>query len=122
MNSRVVMLVEDDAALLSGLSEVLRHSGLDVVGFQSFEAARGYLQRNRPGALVTDVRLGAFNGLHLVILAKQLSPDLTVFVYSGYSDASLQAEVARCGAFFAKKDDIFEVLIPALQSRLCQVH
>ena len=122
MHSRVVMLVEDDAALLSGFSEVLRDHGLDVVGFHSFEAARGYLQRYRPGALVTDVRLGAFNGLHLAILARQLSPDLAVFVYSGYSDPSLQAEVARCGATYAKKDEILSVLVPQLQLKLCPVH
>ena len=122
MHSRVVMLVEDDVSLLSGFSEVLRQHGLDVVGFHNFEAARGYLQRNRPGALVTDVRLGAFNGLHLAILARQLAPDLAVFVYSGYSDPSLKAEVARCGAIYAKKDDILSVLVPQLQMKLCQVH
>ena len=122
MNSRVVMLVEDDPDLLDGICEILRQGGLNVLGVRNFETARSYLERWRPAALVTDVRLGAYNGLHLVILAKQRSPDLEVFVYSGHPDPHLRAEAESYGAIFTSKDQVVTVLVPALLMRLGQVH
>lgn len=114
MSCRTVLLVEDNPALLAGVSELLRQNGLTVVPFGDFDSARHYLHYNTPAALVTDVRLGAFNGLHLVMLARQLAPDAATFVYSAFPDPLIQQEAARWGAGYASKDDILGVLLPAL--------
>ena len=89
--------------------------------FLDFESARQHLQKHAPDALVTDVRLGAFNGLHLVVLARQLAPNAAAFVYSAFQDAAIEREAAQYGAGYVAKDDIVSVLLPALLQAVANV-
>ena len=120
MSGRIVVLVDDNADLLSAVAELMREYRLEVMPFLDFESARHYLQEHAPDALVTDVRLGAFNGLHLLVLAKQWAPKAVTSVYSGYSDPVIEQQAARWGAGYASKDDIVSVLLPALLQALDQ--
>jgi YesN/AraC family two-component response regulator len=61
-------------------------------------------QTATPHAIVTDVRLGAFNGLHLVLLAKERAPATTAIVYSGREDCGLRQEAATSGATYPEKE------------------
>ena len=74
-----------------------------------------------PLALVTDIQLGQFNGLHLVLLAHQWSPSTAAFVYSadGGNNATRQ-EANGCGAIYVQKDDISSILVPKLLETLTQ--
>src|SRR5215208_1038120 len=94
MAGQTVVLVDDNEALLEGMREILAQHALEVIAFRQFESAREYLQTHSPSALVTDVRLGAFNGLHLVLLAKQWTPEIAAFVYSAYSDTAIRTEAS----------------------------
>ena len=114
MAGQTVVLVDDNEGLLEGMRDILRQHALQVVAFRQFESAREYLQTHSPSALVTEVRLGAFNGLHLVLLAKQWTPAIAAFVYSAYSDTAIRVEASRCGAIYVAKDDILSTLVPRL--------
>jgi FixJ family two-component response regulator len=57
----------------------------------------------RPDVLVTDIRLGEYNGLQLVVQAGTLDRAPSVIVTSGYEDPVLAAEAARLGATFLRK-------------------
>jgi hypothetical protein len=67
-----------------------------VDGCSDFATARMRLLEDRPDVLVTNLRLGAHNGLHLVHLA-----DLSTrsFVYMEREDPVLLREAQRAGAF-----------------------
>jgi DNA-binding NtrC family response regulator len=104
MNSPTVLLVGSDEALLTGLAEMLAASGHTVVSCPCFDEAKRYLQTATPHAIVTDVRLGAFNGLHLVLLAKERAPATTAIVYSGREDCGLRQEAATSGATYPEKE------------------
>ena len=114
MPDRTAVLVDDNHTVLGGMSELLQQHGIQVAAFTDFPSARQYLQTHSARALVTDVRLGAFNGLHLVLLSKQWSPDIAAFVYSTHGDSALREEVQRVGAVYVAKDDIVELLMPKL--------
>jgi DNA-binding NtrC family response regulator len=96
--ARLVMVVDDDAGVLAALEALLASWGYRILPFGSFEDARVSLQAHAPDALVVDVRLGEFNGVQLVYLAKQVNPAMIVVVVSGYDDPVLRAEAARAGA------------------------
>jgi DNA-binding response OmpR family regulator len=112
IDPRTALLVEDNPAILSGLSEMLRSAGLQVVSCRDFQEARDYLQGHTPHVLVTDVRLGAYNGLHLVLLARKLAPDLPVIVYSAHDDPELRREAESFGAVYLEKDRLLTDLLP----------
>ena len=116
---RVVMIVDDDSAVLRALNALVAEWGFSVVRFSNFEDARVYLSANTPDALVVDVRLGMFNGLQLVHLAKQVDPSMTVIAVSGFDDAVLRAEATSVGAVYMIKPVNLEELRRQLQSPDC---
>ena len=53
--------------------------------------------------LISDVRLGAFNGLQLVVYAKLEHPDMIAIVLTGFDDPVLRTEAAHAGASYLVK-------------------
>src|SRR4051812_38465402 len=98
-----VLIVDDDAAVLDMFSGVLRLAGHDVTSFSRFESAKAYLSAAKPDVLITDVRLGAFNGIQLVVFAKLQPPEMIAVVLTGYDDPVLRAEAAHAGASYLVK-------------------
>jgi len=71
-----------------------------VESHRSFATARARLCRVRFDLLVTNVRLGAYNGLHLVYLSASGQGSPRSIVFSNERDAALAQEVQRAGAFY----------------------
>jgi DNA-binding NtrC family response regulator len=101
--SQVVLIAEDDAATLAGWAAYVHDAGFSVVPASSFAEAHRLLPFVRPDVLVTDIRLGEYNGLQLVVQAGTLQPAPGVIVTSGFEDPVLVAEAARLGATFLVK-------------------
>ena len=77
--------------------ESLRSAGFSVMPVESFLDARQVLSELEPHAIVTDVHLGDYNGLHLVAIAQVEHPRTTCLVI-GPRDSALQAESYHLGA------------------------
>lgn len=118
-----VVIVDDDQHTLRRLQDGFVGAGHDVVAFGRFDLAKRYLAGNRPDVLVTDVRLGAFNGLQLVILAKLDQPDMTAFVLSRDEDCVLRKDAASMGAcFHVKPIETSQLLIEIEKTHRTSVH
>jgi two-component system response regulator YesN len=103
VGSKRVLIVENDERLLQALQMTLAEAGHDVVGCLGFGDARRYLAGHSPDFLLTEIRLGAFNGLHLAHLVKSTHPNTSVLIISGYDDPVLRNEAAVCGADYRLK-------------------
>jgi DNA-binding NtrC family response regulator len=110
-----VLLVDPDEAVRTGLGRILAAAGHAVVICRGFEEGRRYLETQIPHAIVTDVRLGAFNGLHLVSLAKQKAPTIAAVVYSGHEDSGIGSDAVMQGATYLDKDTLAAHLISHLE-------
>ena len=97
-----MVLVDDDAATLDGLSVWLANEGFSVVACATFAEARAQITSRPIAALITDIRLEEFNGLHLVQLARSLQPHARLVVFSGFADPVLEAEAEIAGAGAAR--------------------
>jgi DNA-binding NtrC family response regulator len=98
-----ILVVEDDAPLLEAIERAFREAGENVFACASFEEGRQALRTRFFDVLLTDVRLGAFNGLQLAVIARDLYPSIGLIVYSGFNDSVLRAEAERVGATFLVK-------------------
>src|SRR5262245_2492643 len=105
MNARDprVMIVDDDQFALSALNRLVISWGYSTIPFHSFQDARAFLADQTPSALIVDIRLGMYNGLQLIHLAKQADISMPVIAVSGFDDADLRAEAARAGAAYLLK-------------------
>jgi two-component system response regulator YesN len=98
-----ILVVEDDVPLLEAVERSFREAGRQVVACSTFEDGRQALRTRRFAGLLTDVRLGAFNGLQLAVIARDLQPDMRLIVYSGFDDPVLRAEAEHVGAIYVVK-------------------
>jgi two-component system, NtrC family, response regulator HydG len=95
-----VLFVDPDADQLSSIWGTLRFVA-EVEVYQEFQAARARLLAKPPDLLVTNLRLGAYNGLHLVHMA-QGTPTRCVVYASHNDDEVLIRQVKDAGAFFER--------------------
>jgi len=98
-----ILIVDDDPSLLEALERALRDAGEEVVAQGSFEEARRTLRTTAFDALITDVRLGAFNGLQLAVMARDAHPEIRVIVFSGFDDPVLRSDAEHIGALYLVK-------------------
>ena len=97
-----VLVVDDDPGILALVTTWLETAGYDVETAGNFAAAKLHVGRPME-VLIVDVRLEAFNGLQLAILARSSDSTMRIVVMSGWDDPVLQAEAASIGAVFLPK-------------------
>ena len=115
MEPRRVVIVDDDNSLLQLMDRWLTAAGYTTELYNEFEAARTRLSSDAPDVLITDVRLGAYNGLHLVVMAKLRKPGIKAVVLTGFDDHVLQHDALNAGAAFLLKPVSAERLLEAVQ-------
>ena len=117
-----ILIVDDDPSLLEALERSFIEAGEDVVAHDSFEEARRVLQSTRFDALITDVRLGAFNGLQLAVIGRDTYPDMRLIVFSGFDDPVLRTEAEHVGATYMVKPVTGARLLEVLRNEETQTH
>jgi DNA-binding response OmpR family regulator len=103
MSRRRVLVVDDDPDVLETIAWAVDRGGYDVVSIDRFDRAKQFVRATPPDALVTDVRLGAFNGLQLAVLLRSLNASAPVVVISAFDDAVIRQETERIGGVFLTK-------------------
>ena len=98
--SRRILVVDDDEAIRSWMGRLLGDAGYTVLTVSTVEEGKKVLAAEKPDLLITDVRMGAFNGLQLV--ATNPSPIPTIVV-TGHDDPVVEADARRMGAEFLLK-------------------
>ncbi len=88
-----------------------------VVACDSFERARQKLKDQPFDALITDVRLGAFNGLQLAVMARDMYPNMRLIVFSGFDDPVLRSDAEQIGATYLVKPVASGELLKLLDPR-----
>jgi DNA-binding response OmpR family regulator len=101
--SKRVLIVDDEPDVLETLAELVSAGGYEVTARSSFEEARKDITGDPPDILVTDVRLGPFNGIQLAVLMRAVRPEAPIIVLSAYDDPTLRVEAARCQANYLTK-------------------
>jgi DNA-binding NtrC family response regulator len=112
LQGRRVVLVDDDRPLLDVLTTLLQGVGCIVTPFERFQDAKTYLRsQEAPDILVTDVRLGAFNGLQLAVMCNLGHPELMKVVITGYDDPVLRKDAESVGArYLIKPLNIYDLV------------
>lgn len=97
MQAPTVLIVHDDPSVSARISATLQGRA-DVSIAATFDEAKAILTASPPAVLITGVRLGQFNGLHLVIRSRIDHPGTASFVILEKPDAAAEQEAAALGA------------------------
>ncbi|MEO5894990.1 MAG: response regulator [Vicinamibacterales bacterium] len=98
-----VLVVDDEPSLLEAINIAFTRAGRDVVTCRTFEDGRERLLNDHFDVMVTDVRLGAFNGLQLAVIARDKHPEMKIIVFSGFDDPVLREEADHLRASYVLK-------------------
>lgn len=94
-----VLVVEDEAIIRQGLKVLLE----DVIGkYQVVEAKSGeegltLVHQRLPHLIITDIRMGAMDGLAFIAKVRQVSLDVPIIILSGHSDFEYARTSLRYG-------------------------
>jgi DNA-binding NtrC family response regulator len=89
-----ILVVLSQPEPLEQIVTLLRADGVDACGVRTFEGGRDQLNRQEWNVVLTEVRLGAYNGLHLAARARTAQPDATVIITGDGCDPAVEAEAS----------------------------
>jgi DNA-binding NtrC family response regulator len=112
----VVLLVEPNPSLADLIEESIRPHA-QVYVHREFESARRQLGAQRFDFVVSNLRLHAFNGLHLAYAVNALAPTRCI-IYTESREPALAQDVRRADAFYEVADRLPVTLTAYLSGNL----
>ncbi|MFB9278159.1 response regulator [Cohnella cellulosilytica] len=96
-----ILIVDDEPLICKGLSSLLQTSGLDLdrilIAYNAYEAL-DCIRMENVDVLVTDIQMGAMNGIELMYQAKMIKPWLETIVISAHETFQYAQMAIRLGA------------------------
>jgi len=102
-----IMIVDDHVMVASGLSAELKQLPDFEISDVVTEPDRvmNKLEAINPDAILMDIRMGAFNGLHMADEIKKSYPEIKIILMSGYNMGQL-AKNSKADAFTSKEEPV----------------
>jgi len=92
-----LLLIEDDEHVAQMLAEAFASGGHETTIRYTGEDGLAYLARERPDAVMLDVRLPVLNGVAVLRQIRSTDSTLPVIIMTGLATAGEVAEVRRLG-------------------------
>jgi two-component system nitrogen regulation response regulator GlnG len=109
---RHILIVDDAEAVSWTLERALRNEGHTVAVAASAEQAFAQVARQKPDAIILDVRLPGMDGLKALPRFRQMAPDAPVIVVTAFGSLPTAVSAVEGGAFdyLAKPFDLAQAL------------
>lgn len=94
-----ILVVDDDAAVLAPLSDILSEMGYEVAGYLSPGEALPVLEEKDFDLLITDLLMPEMDGISFMKKAQAKTPLLVCVVVTGHATVRTAVEAMKAGAF-----------------------
>ena len=113
-----LLLLDDDRPFLQRLGRAMESRGFEVTLAESVADGMGVVRRSPPDYAVIDMRLEDGNGLDVVEVIQEKSPNTRVIVLTGYGNIATAVTAVKLGAidYLAKPADADDVYSALMQS------
>lgn len=99
MHTATILVADDDAVARELLADALRQEGYVVEAFSSGEEVIARGRQGRVDLVLTDIRMGAVDGLTVLREFKRMSPDTAVVVLTAFGSLEGAIEAIKQGAY-----------------------
>jgi DNA-binding NtrC family response regulator len=122
MNSQTtILIVEDEDIMRAILGQLMREAGFRVVEAASAESALEIFAAESPALTISDIELGAMNGIDLLDRIKQMDDEAVVIMITAYSSVETAIAALRKGAYdYITKPFINEDILQTARNALRQ--
>jgi two-component system, NtrC family, response regulator HydG len=106
-----VLVIDDDPAHAEVVAEGLRRVGYDCTVATSGAAGAKQIEKGEFDVILTDLRMGEWDGLQIVRKAREYLPDAEAIVITGFGDVRTAVEAIKEGAahYLLKPVDLAEL-------------
>jgi two-component system, NtrC family, nitrogen regulation response regulator GlnG len=113
-----LLVVDDEQSICWGLTRLGESLGHEVVAASSAEQAFHEAERQRPDAVILDVRLPGMDGLTAIERFQRQLGSVPIIVITAYGDLRTAVEAVRRGAFdyIAKPFDVDKVKVALVRA------
>jgi two-component system response regulator PilR (NtrC family) len=94
-----ILVVDDEKSMRDLLSITLEKEGYDVLTAAGGEPAIEVLHRESVDAVITDLRMPKVDGLQVLRVAKEISPDTAVIMITAMASTETAVEAMKLGAY-----------------------
>jgi PAS domain S-box-containing protein/putative nucleotidyltransferase with HDIG domain len=116
-----IIVVDDEAELMSALCEMLAGQGYETAGFPTGAEALAVLNEREFDLLLTDLMMPGMDGIELIRAGLEIDPNLIGIIMTGHGTVQTAVEAMKTGAFdYILKPFKLNTLLPLL-SRAMQV-
>ena len=98
MNSKKILLVDDDETLCDTLSKILTKRGHVVTSKKSGPEAIKSLCKSSYDILLTDLSMPEMDGVELLEAARTMAPKMVEIIITGHSDVTSYFDAMNAGA------------------------
>jgi len=108
-----VIVIDDDTATLDLMRFQLEANGFQVSTAETGRQGLELFKENHYDVVLTDLNLPDINGIEMVKLCKEASPDTEIIMITGFGSMEKAIEATKAGAFFfvEKPVEFEEVLV-----------
>ncbi len=94
-----LLIVDDEPKIRAMLSACLAQDGLTITTAASGEEALDLIPNDPPQPLIVDVKMPGLNGLEVLRRVRATTPQVGVFLLTGFDDDSLEQEAQAPSAW-----------------------
>jgi two-component system response regulator HydG len=97
--ARVVLVVDDEPAIVESLEKIFKREGMSVLTATDGAAGLELLRRHRVGVLLTDLMMPRTTGMDLLKAAKTVAPETEVVLMTAYGTVETAVDAMKEGAY-----------------------
>ncbi|MBU1692344.1 MAG: sigma-54 dependent transcriptional regulator [Verrucomicrobia bacterium] len=94
-----ILLVDDEASILSVLSTLLKAEGHEVVPVMGGEKAQDIIRNEQFDLMISDIRMSPVDGMQLLQQIRKERPQTAVIMITAYGSVETAVESMKQGAF-----------------------
>ena len=98
MANERILVVDDEKGVVRSCVRILKRHGYTASGRTDSQLVPGLLKQESFDLLLTDIKMPRIDGLELLRIAKQIDPQLTVVLITGYGTMEDAVNAIRLGA------------------------
>lgn len=98
MDSKTIVVIDDDSDIRVYLFELLRSEGYRVVTYENPYEALTQIQAVQPSLVILDVRMPQVNGVEFLPSLRTAAPSTPVLLLTAYANLELFMEAREKGA------------------------
>lgn len=112
LNSRSILVVDDEEALRTVLSSELSGEGYQVDSASDGDEAISTLQSKKFDLVLLDIKMPKVDGFEVLKFIKKNNPDMKVIMLTAFADLKNAIESKKLGAedFISKPYDLVDLL------------